>query len=327
MKTKICQMIALVLCLFLSMPRSYGGGDLVGNGGGIGEQNTALAWQALPRLLKECVSQTGPCRVNDSLFELSRILSTDTTTFTEPSALIFRSAYEFPDLFPIDPAYIHEKTPPPRARYTTERKVGAPIIVNLDRLTEVDNSIVTYVASIGDAVEFLIQAMTYQHELEQDPSIGSLVKTLRERLDSSVTTARAITQGYPELLISSINPSPNNLEMEASLILNDSHQLVDFGKLLMEGPFCPASSKLSLRSIKDLFWEPIFTKSSDQHLQSFQAYVQGRSIWSCESAESGKTAYQGQIALDLLFNLDSNHEPAFQRGSEKLSIFEIRKLP
>ena len=293
----------LILLVLLSSPPVFAGGaDVIGNGGGVGEQNVVLAWQILPTLLSELASQ-------DQTLAKTYLKSFDHVYGAD--FLLFRSGINNPGLFPMDAKGL-------AVAATTQGWVGAPIYFNLDRITVIEDGSLVYAMSVDEALSLEVDLIGKAHGTPE--GLGSELADLRERVVDlgrrTTVKADARVLFLPQVVVFSKNST--SINNPVYLVVGDGEARINLSEDLVKILSCKPSFKARPVAVQGLYWLDTEVDPKNPDLQPI--FSQGKVTWGCVDSTNRAAAWYS-ATLKMKFYLKMKDAAVnLQRDSAVLSI-------
>ena len=214
--------LAPFLAATLSAPlTAQAGGDLVNNGGGIGEQNVAYAWMQMPKALEACTRST-ECAQRDTAL-LVQILAIRARMGVD--SLRFASARQNPARFPVEEDG--------KSGFAVVEKNAAGILfwINLDRINEPDTAGHEQAISTSESMQILGELLIVTNATQGTSSPATIDIRLAERLAALVNDHLQVLDleilNRPELrlIYAPLLPSKSTLDLADALSVDDGSRI------------------------------------------------------------------------------------------------------
>lgn len=182
---KIPREVVEAMDLSDDLQRRLSGGDIIGNGGGIAEQDFRFAFRRVSTVIGACL-ESPFCPISDTeIALLSKIKKISETNSTNKDRLIFLSESEYPGFF-------RDSNDSQIRIAKTASLLGAPIFVNLDMLYGSGQSILSFPAIIS----VLVHELGHQAKVKSHSVLDELGTRLREFLlkDTSSIEQMVVTE-------------------------------------------------------------------------------------------------------------------------------------
>jgi len=307
---KIFFLVCYSLLSFVSDPAwAAGGGSIVGNGGGLAEQNFTYAYTNLAHFYDLCWAHENEClstAEEKKIFHLIRDnLSQEYKTTHQ---IQFLSGQKNPSLFAIDGQI--------RTAVTGDH-VGDPIFINLDLIYQTNSRGEVIATDLGTALAILTHELGHHHQVKDHQFLDLLGAKIHIFSMSKGETLKydhfsdSLFEISPDLTIfathSDINPGDTDFHGPQSwLVLNDGQQIYDLNTSLNHLLYCPSANGQKDQTLGyrlyQLQWNPTFSEKKDLHGQIQREYKFQSSIYMiCQSTSDNYPTNEYQIILHFTF--------------------------
>ncbi|MCM2278686.1 MAG: hypothetical protein NDJ89_11485 [Oligoflexia bacterium] len=283
-------MIQIGLSFLLSV-FAWAGPGIVGNGGGVSEQNLVYAWQNLESFLSPCQASAESCGLSRTEGRVLGAIVTDHAHERLRGGLRFAARGQTVELF------------------QTEPRVGAVITWNTDLLFD---------ESHGSARPFdlvrglglLVEALATHHAFEADQA---------RRLGAGIS--RFFREGYQEFWNSEeeyrtvrlIVLSPRS-SGEQAVLLSDGESFTDLTPFFKEELHCPAGGSGSAFRVSGLYWS-----AQEGSVRPGELQARGRIAYSCP------TRFEGAFRLNMDFEPTSGGS-RLRAGSVRVQLLQAGEV-
>lgn len=317
---------------FLSVPTwATGGGSIVGNGGGLAEQNFIYAYNNLAHFYDLCWAHENEClnsTEEKKVFHLIReSLSQEYKTTYQ---IQFLSGQKNPSFFFIDGQI--------RTAVTGDH-VGDPIFINLDLIYQTNSRGEVIATDIGTALAILTHEMGHHHQTKDHLFLDllgakihtfSLIKGETLKYDYF---SNSLFETSTDLTIfashSDITPGETDFRGPQSwLVLNDGHQIYDLNTSLNHLLYCPISNEKKDETLGyrlyQMQWRPTFTEKTDINGKIQREYTFQSSIYmNCQSSTDNYPTNDYQIILHFILEQRTISKNWFWTLTPELTRLEV----
>lgn len=294
--------------IFFILARTSFAGDIVGNGGGLAEQNISFALLNLPKIYSLCLSSNFCLSQKSDRDVLSKIVAHLPTELKNPQPLIFLSGKEHPEIFKINNQV---------KLAVTGNHVGDPIYLNTDLIYQEDQYGQIAPMSIPAAMGILTHELGHHHEIKNHDYLdllGSRVHTFALQAVNTLAVDTYLDIGDerpPKLVLTAIHSrmqSGSDLQGAESLLLfADESEVHDLSSELNSAlQFCPATSQYKKRRtlgyrLFDIRWDggPVRGRSFEKRTY----FVKARVELFCEHLEDYNYPVRFDVGHELKLRL------------------------
>lgn len=228
MKTHVRLIAALgILLTLLAQPAVAGGGDDIGNGGGIAEKNFLLALHSLENYSKVCL-ELDACRLSQdekkTLHDIIRAVPIEKLT---KNFLQFVSGAKKPGFFVIDGELKVAKT---------GDRVGSPIFINTDLIYFRNHFGSTEAVSIPVALGILLHELGHHITAQSHAQLDSMGVKVASFLQNRIQTTPVLP--WTQKIMATIVQSPNAKSFP-QILLNVGDSVVDISRRFEAALNCP----------------------------------------------------------------------------------------
>lgn len=291
---------SFIACVFIFLGATFsangGGGDFVGNGGGLGEQNAVFTWMKLRSLLQSCTKDS-LCQLTElERSQIDAIL--DIPSIGTARGIEFKSAEKEPEFF--------RRPGSDQIRIlNTSPVVGSVIYANIDLIYSEDELGELIPLPVLEFVPLFIGELAYQ--LGISPEHTSLLQTkIVNGLSVPFTETFFLTYRklYP-LHFKAYRISDRDM----TLALSDGHDVFDVDGLIRQGMPCMdlggflGVSELELRNVR---WESNLRRSGEfdpvEGKEFFWLTLHASVQFTC-AYEARNSRFRGNVSVAFSFRM------------------------
>lgn len=278
------------------------GGDIVGNGGGLSENNILYAFLHMKPMLESCVYTKGCGLTYPERDLLEKIYQNFDDELAGPGVR-FASSKEQPDLFEVDDNGVTRTA-------VTGDSVGSPIYFNLERLYPIVNGEPQYV-DVLTAVGFLVHELGHHHGVKDHTYLDRLGGKVRDFLGSQRWLSTDLKKfKNNQFTVSAFFPAMlyevNDLYISKSRMhvsVSNGYQIFDLSPFFATPSRCKGDPSDIRASGTDLSWSPFaaFDNVTQTQTIKFQISIS----WDCNSWKTERKVFSQTLEVSNQFKVQT----------------------
>lgn len=283
---KLCRQESLVEVLRQANVERSGGGDIIGNGGGLAEQNFIYALSQLSEFIDETI--TAGIVKGEDITNLAKIGRHAKKAGTRAGELIFLSGKAVPGLF--DSPYDQEVR-----LAKTALSPDAPILINLDLIYKRTHGELEIMA-MPVMVASLVHELGHQVGFEDHSYLDFLGSRVRRLLEREQNRVGRMLGHDGRIEMTSINLGPLSLPR---LFMTFGDILLSFDGEMSNVLKCKQDKSIVRAArIENQHWQPAI--NLDKHwIAPFRAWV----ALTCQDVDGRVTFEERDLALDMIIDV------------------------